>query len=97
MVAKTPKTKKSKKLRDDEKAGIIDKAKRACAALEKNIAIYENDLKRSEEALKNQFGVDDVEMALEKVEELNSKLPELQEERDGLIVEIKEYLSKHNL
>lgn len=99
MAAKTRKTTKSPKgeMTEEQKEAVIQKARQTASALEKNLAIYENDMKRNEDNLKIQFGVDTVEEALMKVEELNQKLPGLQSERDSLVVQLQDYLMKHNL
>lgn len=96
MVTKTAKTKKNK-MTEEQIQAVINKGRQIISTLEKNSAIYENDLKRNEQTLKNTFGVDTVEEALKKVEELNAKLPELQSERDSIVVEIQEYLTSNNL
>jgi len=96
MVAKTKKPKKGE-MTEEQRQAIIDKGRQQCSALEKNLAIYENDLKRNSQTLLDTFAVDTIEEALAKVEELNSRLPGVQAERDQLVVEIQEYLTKHNL
>jgi hypothetical protein len=93
MVTKTKKIKPNKM----NSEAIIDKARQVVSALEKNMTIYESDLKRNAETLCNSFGVNTVEEALEKVEEMNQKLPGLQSERDQVVVEIQEYLTRNNL
>jgi hypothetical protein len=75
----------------------IDKARQTVASLEKNLTIYESDLKRNAKTLCDTFKVDNVDDALLKAEEMNQKLPGLQSERDELIVEIQEYLATNNL
>ena len=82
---------------EEQKEAVIEKSRKTVKALETNLAIYENDLKRNEESLKKLFSVDSVEEALAKVEELNGKLPTLQTERDSCVVKLQDYLSMHNL
>jgi len=99
MAAKTRKTEKSPKgeMTEEQKEAVIQKSRQTVSSLEKNLAIYENDLKRNGESLKNLYGVASVDEALAKVEEENQKLPALQAERDDLVVQLQDYLSKQNL
>lgn len=99
MGKRTVKTKKTKKseMSEEQKEAVIQKARQTVSALEKNLTIYENDLKRNEENLLKMFAVSTVEDALKKAEELSNELPAIQVERDGLIVKLKDYLTENNL
>lgn len=96
MATKTRKIAKSE-MKPSEREAIVEKSKQVVSSLEKNLTIYQSDLERNAQTLCDTFKVTTVEEALVKVEELNKKLPGLQAERDQLVVEIQEYLTKNNL
>lgn len=89
---KTTKTQKGAGLSEDQAEKIISDSRKIIANLERELAIQENDLSRSQANLYESFGITTFEEAMEKAEELSSQIPEIKKKRDKLLIEIQLYL-----
>jgi len=62
--------------------------------IKKKLTIAENDLTKSQKVIKDEFGISTIKEAMKLQEKLGSEIDNLEKERDKLICEIEEKLSK---
>lgn len=79
--------KKRKKLKRNPEE-VVSQFKRAIESLNTNIAIYENDITRSLQKMKDKFGITSIDEAINQIEVLDRELSMKEEELEKVIQKI---------
>lgn len=92
MATKTPKRKPTK-VNPEE---LVNKLRKTIQGLKTNIAIYENDMQRAVQSLKDQYGIETIEEGIQMVESLDAELQEKEKDLDSIAAKIEVALRNYS-